>query len=75
MATVAGNINTTFKNARKMQQFLETYQNGYTVIPGTDIQLELSPEDVQALKDETVSLCDESITALNEIKTAASGGA
>ena len=43
------------------------------MIPNTTIQLELSNEDKQALKAKTIELCNESITALNEIITAARG--
>ena len=75
METVIENITIVFKNVRKKQQFLETFQNGYTVIPGTDIQLPLTNENKQELKAHAIALCDESIAALNEIKTAAGGGA
>lgn len=75
MATVEENVYLVFKNARKKQQFLETYKSQSTTIPGTDIVIELTAEELQLLKDKTIELCDESITALNEIKTAASGGA
>jgi hypothetical protein len=73
MATIEENITTVFKNVRKKQSFLETFQSGSIVIPGTDISMDLSAEDVQSLKDQAVALCDESITALNEIRTAAGG--
>ena len=74
MATVDENISTVFKNVRKKQSFLEIFKSGVSRIPGTEIDLELSAENKQALKDKTVALCDESITALNEIKAAAQGG-
>lgn len=75
MATILENITIVFKNVRKKQSFLETFQAGYTVIPGTEIQLPLTAANKQALKAHAIVLCDESITALNEIKTAAGGGA
>jgi len=73
MATILENITTVFKNVRKKQSFLETFQSGEITIPGTEIVLELTTADKQALRAQAVVLCDESIAALNEIRTAAGG--
>jgi hypothetical protein len=73
MATVEENITTVFKNVRLKQGFLEAFQTGQSAIPGSSVVLDLSPEDKQVLRDRAIELCDESIAALNEIRTAAGG--
>jgi hypothetical protein len=73
MATVDENISIVFKNVRKKQGFVETFKNGAAPIDGTEMTVPLSAEQIQELKNIVIGICDESIVALNEIRTAAGG--